>query len=118
MQRALRVLGYRLKLDAVQVAKCSASQFSFNDFLEFISDQGVNDRGTFDEISQAFDLFDYDKSGKITLDNLKRAERECGMKLSDHELQNMIDVADCDGDGQISKDEFMIIMQKTCMFSN
>ena len=36
--------------------------------------------------------------------------------MTDEELQEMIDEADRDGDGEIGEDEFMRIMKKTNLF--
>ena len=39
--------------------------------------------------------------------------KELGEKLTDEELQEMIDEADRDNDGEINQDEFLRIMKKT-----
>ena len=39
--------------------------------------------------------------------------KELGENLTDDELQEMIDEADRDGDGEINQDEFLRIMKKT-----
>jgi Ca2+-binding EF-hand superfamily protein len=36
--------------------------------------------------------------------------------LPDEELQEMIDEADRDGDGEVNEDEFIRIMRKTALF--
>lgn len=65
---------------------------------------------------KAFRLFDDDNTGKISLKNLKRVARELGETMTDDELQEMIDEADRDGDGEISEEEFVRIMKKTNLF--
>ena len=69
-----------------------------------------------EEILKAFRLFDDDNTGKISLKNLKRVARELGETMADEELQEMIDEADRDGDGEISEEEFIRIMKKTNLF--
>ena len=45
--------------------------------------------------------------GKISFKNLKRVAKELGENMTDEELQEMIDEADRDGDGEVSEEEFI-----------
>ena len=65
---------------------------------------------------KAFRLFDDDNTGKISLKNLKRVARELGEAMTEEELQEMIDEADRNGDGEIDEEEFVRIMKKTNLF--
>lgn len=62
-----------------------------------------------EEILRAFDLFDEGGKGKISLQDLRRVARELGEGLQEEELVAMIEEFDMDGDGAISKDEFVAI---------
>ena len=73
----------------------------------------ISERDPREEILKAFRLFDDDNTGKVSLKNLKRVARELGETMTDEELQEMIDEADRDGDGEISEEEFIRIMKKT-----
>ena len=63
-----------------------------------------------DEAVKAFRLFDDDETGTISLKNLRRVAKELGENMTDEELQEMINKADLDGDGEVNEDEFMRIM--------
>ncbi|KAI5199141.1 EF-hand [Aureobasidium subglaciale] len=60
-----------------------------------------------DEILRAFELFDADGKGNINLMDLRRVARELGEGLQEEELVAMIEEFDLDGDGAISRDEFV-----------
>ena len=68
-----------------------------------------------DEILKAFCLFDDDETGKTPF-NLKPVAKEFGARTTDEELQEMMDEADRDGDGEVNEEEFLPIMKKTNLF--
>lgn len=76
----------------------------------------MSEKDSKEEMLKAFRLFDDDDTGKISFKNLKRVARELGEDLTDEEIQEMIDEADRDGDGEISQEEFLRIMRKTCLY--
>ena len=47
---------------------------------------------------------------------MKNIAKQLGENLTDEELQEMIDEADRDGDGEVSEEEFFRIMKKTSLF--
>eukprot|EP00659_Diplonema_papillatum_P004376 gene4376-6773_t len=63
-----------------------------------------------EEIFKAFQLFDMDKTGKISFANLKEVAKLLGENPGDDVLQEMIAEADEDRDGEISFDEFKNVM--------
>merc|ERR1719359_1083054 len=97
------------------VDKDGSGNIEFMEFLEMMTIK-MAERDPREEILKAFRLFDDDSTGKISLKNLKRVARELGETMTEEELQEMIDEADRDGDGEINEDEFLRIMKKTNLF--
>ena len=62
--------------------------------------------------STAFRSFDDDQTGTISFKNLKRVAHERGVTADDEGLQEMVDAADQDGDGEINEEEFGRIMDR------
>ena len=59
-----------------------------------------------------FHHFDDDNTGFIDFRKLKTAVSECCSYIDDTTIQKMIEAADTDGDGKVSKYEFMRVMKK------
>ena len=85
----------------------------YEEFLKMLTHKILDPK---DEILKAFRLFDDDETGKISFKNLKRVAKELGERMTDEELQEMIDEADRDGDGEVNEEEFLRIMKKTNLF--
>ena len=116
---AMRALGFQPKKDEIKLLLASIDKqnttMDFNEFLQIMSVK-MSERDSKEEILKAFKLFDDDETGKISFKNLKRVAKELGENLTDEELQEMIDEADRDGDGEISHEEFVRIMKKTNLY--
>jgi centrin-1 len=116
----MRALGFEatkeeLRKLVAQVDKDGSGTVDFTEFLGMMTAK-MGDRDSREEMIKAFRLFDDDETGKISFRNLKRVAIELGETISDEELQEMIDEADRDGDGEVSQDEFIRIMEKTNLF--
>ena len=73
-----------------------------------------------EEILKAFQLFDHDGSGKISLKNMRHVAAELGEDLADEELQAMIEEFDRDQDGEDAAGGTATIMRSAwlgCTFS-
>ncbi|XP_037377758.1 centrin-1 [Talpa occidentalis] len=117
---ALRALGFEptkeeMKKMISDIDKEGTGKISFNDFLAVMT-QKMAEKDTKEEILKAFRLFDDDETGKISFKNLKRVASELGENLTDEELQEMIDEADRDGDGEVNEEEFLRVMKKTSLY--
>merc|ERR1712080_318535 len=84
------------------------------EFVEFLAMKTgkMGQKDTREDIEKVFKLFDDDNTNKISFRNLARVAEELGENIDDEELQDMINQADRDGDGEINIDEFYRIMKK------
>ena len=117
---AMRALGFEPKKEEIRKMIADADRdgsgvIDFPEFLEMMT-QKMSERDPREEMLKAFRLFDDDETGKISFKNLKRVAKELGENMTDDEIQEMIDEADRDGDGEIGEEEFMRIMKKTNLF--
>ncbi|KAL8024696.1 putative serine/threonine-protein phosphatase with EF-hands [Plasmopara halstedii] len=60
-------------------------------------------------------LYDDGDTGKVLLRDLKRVCTELGETLTDEEMHDMIDEADCDGDGLLNEKDFFRVLKKSVM---
>lgn len=60
-----------------------------------------------EEILRAFELFDTENKGRISIDDLRRVARELGEGLQEEELQAMIDEFDVRNEGGIDRETFL-----------
>jgi centrin-1 len=117
---AMRALGFEPKKEEIRkmiadVDKDGSGVIDYTEFLDMMTSK-MAERDPREEMIKAFRLFDDDETGKISFKNLKRVAKELGENMTDEEIQEMIDEADRDGDGEISEEEFMRIMKKTNLF--
>ncbi|XP_029298245.1 caltractin [Cottoperca gobio] len=117
---AMRALGFEPKKEDIKkmiadIDKEGSGTIDFSDFLSIMTVK-MSEKDCKEEILKAFRLFDDDGTGKISFKNLKRVAKELGENLTDDELQEMIDEADLNGDGEINEQEFLRIMKKTNLY--
>ncbi|KAL4297171.1 hypothetical protein GQ457_12G003840 [Hibiscus cannabinus] len=64
------------------------------------------------EFKEAFNFFDKDGDGRITVEELATVIRSLDQNPSEEELQDMIREVDADGNGSIEFSEFLSLMAK------
>mmetsp|Transcript_10804 Transcript_10804/g.15237 ORF Transcript_10804/g.15237 Transcript_10804/m.15237 type:complete len:117 (-) Transcript_10804:196-546(-) len=113
----MRALGFEPKKEEIrkmisEVDRDGSGTIDFEEFLTLMKSK-MGERDSKEEMIKAFRLFDDDETGTISFKNLKRVATELGETMTDEELQEMIDEADRDGDGEVSQEEFLRVMKKT-----
>merc|ERR1712238_575254 len=107
LKAAMRALGFEVKNEELKkmVADVDGDgngTIEFAEFLEMMTGK-MGEKDSREDIEKVFKLFDDDNTNKISFRNLARVAEE---------LQEMINQADRDGDGEINLDEFYRIMKK------
>ncbi|OWF37060.1 Calmodulin [Mizuhopecten yessoensis] len=78
----------------------------FDEFVRMMKKKDAN-KGSPEEIFEAFKVFDRENRGFITADELRHIMTNLGDKLPDEDVDEMIELADLDGDGTIEYEEFV-----------
>ncbi len=113
---AMKSLGFDSKNPAIykMIADFDADDngvISFDEFLDMMTAR-ISDRNTRDDLRRVFNLFDDDRKGSISVDDLRRVARELGEEISEEELREIVQRADLDGDKQLSFEDFYNVMTK------
>lgn len=116
LKAAMVSLGFEAKNQTIyqMISDLDADGSGAIDFKEFLDmmTARMSDRDSREDIEKVFKLFDDEKTGRISIKNLRRVARELGETMDDSELQEMIERADSDGDGLVTLDDFYNIMTK------
>merc|ERR1711865_432996 len=110
LKAAMRALGFEVKKEELKkmisdIDSDGNGTVEFQEFLEMMTGK-MGEKDTREDIVKVFKLFDDDNTNKISFRNLARVAEELGESIDDEELQDMINQADRDGDGEINIDEF------------
>jgi centrin-1 len=119
---AMRALGFdaskdeaKLLAEKISTPGKDGRTITFDAFVEAMSER-IAGRDSKEEIAKAFALFDEEHTGKINLKTLKKIAKDLGETMTDQELEEMIVEADADGDGEVTLDDFVKIMQSTNLY--
>ncbi|NXY75517.1 CETN1 protein, partial [Glareola pratincola] len=116
-QVTVKALGCELRKEEMrrivsEFSEEGSGKLNFKSFLQVMT-QKMAEPCSGKEIRKAFRVFDCDGTGKISFENLKVVACEVGEDITDEELQEMIDEADVDGDGEVNRQEFLRILTLT-----
>ena len=91
----MRALGFDIKkpevLKILQTSGTERGLLSHDEFTRVMTEY-ILQRDPLEEIRRAFQLFDDDNTGKISIKNLRRVAKELGEVLEEEELLAMIEV--------------------------
>ena len=59
-----------------------------------------------------FNCYDDEKTGYISVKNLRKLTRDMGLNIGEQELEEMVEKADLDKDGLVSEEEFYNVLTK------
>jgi Ca2+-binding EF-hand superfamily protein len=109
-------LGFESKSGAIfqMIADLDTDGNGNIDFGEWLSlmTKRVNDKDSRANINKIFALFDDEKTGFISIKNLRRIANDLGDNVPESELEELIKRADTDGDGLVSEEEFYTILTR------
>lgn len=115
---SLKELGVQTTTDQVQYMmqeydKDGDGYIDLDEFVEFIQHGGKDcDGDNNKELKDAFDLYDGDKNGLISANELHKVMKNLGLKCSMSDCMKMISQVDEDGDGSVNFEEFKKMMSK------
>ena len=64
------------------------------------------------EYKEAFDMFDRNKKGTVSIGDLTKIMKNFGYPMSKEEARSMISHVDASGDGEVDFEEFVMLMEK------
>ncbi|KAK4437879.1 Calmodulin-like protein 30 [Sesamum alatum] len=85
----------------------------FIDFNEFVEAQKKGGGVKTVDLQRAFQAFDKDNDGKISVEEVYELLRRLGERCSIQDCRKMVQAVDTNGDGVIDSDEFIAMMTKT-----
>ena len=119
LKSAMQALGFDAKNPDVQkiLEKLDKHKkpLSFDEYMDVMIDKDEN-KDPEAEMKKAFKVLCEEGTDKITLKSLSKICTDLGEKISDEELQEMINEANKEQDDEVSGEDFIKIMQKTRMF--
>jgi len=116
----LQMLGHDVSEDRLQeiIAEVDADGSGELEFEEFVTlaagflteDEPEDQEAMQAELKEAFRLYDKEGNGYITTDVLREILKELDDKITNEDLNMMIEEIDSDGSGTVDFDEFMEVM--------
>uniref|UniRef100_A0A8R1U0K3 EF-hand domain-containing protein n=1 Tax=Onchocerca volvulus TaxID=6282 RepID=A0A8R1U0K3_ONCVO len=123
LKTILRSLGFEPRNDEIRIltakieenGKQQKDEVTFEELSDLLSEK-LDERNGISEMHAAFELFDCDLKGYITIDDLRRVAEELGETIAEDQLKEMILEADTRGNGNVCENDFYAVMKKTSLY--
>ncbi|KAK6122275.1 hypothetical protein DH2020_043989 [Rehmannia glutinosa] len=104
----------------IMIQEVDSDGDGFIDLQEFIelNTTDVGHDEVLENLKDAFQVFDIDKNGSISAEELQDVLKSLGEECTLAECRKMISGVDADGNGTISFDEFKVMMMKGSRFDS
>lgn len=117
LKDVLRALGSNTSSEEVkrimaELDKDANGYIDLEEFAEIYSSQPDDGDCSNKELRDAFDLYDLDKNGVISVNELRIVLNRLGEKCSLSDCRKMISSVDVDGDGNVNFEEFKKMMSR------
>ena len=113
---AMKSLGFDTKNPAIyrmvnDMDTDGSGQIDFDEFLDMMTAR-ISDKNTKADLDRVFKLFDEQRQGFISIENLAKIAKDLGEDISTEELKEIVQRADLNGNGKLDFDDFYAVMTK------
>ena len=114
--QSMKNLGFDVKNKAIyqmiaEMDDDGNGTISFEEFLDMMTAR-ISEKNSREDLMRVFNLFDVDRQGEISVDNLRRVAQELGEEIDEKELAEIVQRADLNGNSQLDFDDFYNIMTR------
>lgn len=89
---------------------------SFDEFCRIVRDHRSQSADAF--FQETFRAFDKNSDGFISVKEIQKTMKDLGESLTSKQAKEMLKVADINGDGKLSKEEFRHLFNQLTQFTN
>jgi centrin-1 len=116
LKAAMTSLGFESKNGSIfqmitELDSDGSGNLDFDEFFGLMTTK-ISDKNSRSQYAKVFAIYDEERKGYITADNLVRVAQTLGEKISEEEIAELIKRADLDHDGVVSEEEFYTLMTK------
>ena len=114
---SFKSLGFDVKHSAIfdmikEIDTDGNQEIDFGEFVELLTFK-MSKETPMEDIEKVFKLFDVDRSGEITVDNMMQVARTLGEDETAQDMNDILQASDLDGDGVVTFDDFYSVMTKS-----